>query len=246
MIIKKRTGPRSVIRHLGLPQSPIFKRKRKNKYKVHSGYKIPSSYRGYGGRLDTIPFRKYEEHKANFYRTSPNAPKWNTINMREMTNFISSRQPPPNFNRAPLNLTSAELNRSANIVRDAYVNQLAEDLTNLGPLRQEIRNTTRRKRVSQDNLDTYMNIANLAGDFQSNREWTATKKEMDKYWNQIQRLDNRIRRDKEKVEKIEGRLSMKGQAPFPTETQFKNYVEEYAEALNVRSPFNDSNRASIM
>ena len=122
MIFRKRTGPKSVIRHLGLPETPIFLGgKRKKKYKGFTGCNA------YIRRPDTLPLRQMEELKSYFYRSG--GPIWRNINMREMSNFMDSRQPPPNFNRNLLSLSTAELNASNRAVKKVITTRNRRDMT---------------------------------------------------------------------------------------------------------------------
>lgn len=121
MKILKRTGPKSVIGHLGLSDNDTFmygkkqiKKKRKGKPSKWTGYMstptvFPSVSKGVR-RSDTLPLRLLEETRSNNYRTY--VPSWKSVDMREYSNFMSSRQPPPNFNRNLLNFTTNELNKS--------------------------------------------------------------------------------------------------------------------------------------
>ena len=121
MKILKRTGPKSVIGHLGLSDNDTFmygkksiKKSRKGKPSKWTGHMstpnvFPSVSSGVR-RSDTLPLRLMEETRSNNYRTY--VPSWKTVDMREYSNFMSSRQPPPNFNRNLLSFTTEELNQS--------------------------------------------------------------------------------------------------------------------------------------
>ena len=130
MKILKRTGPKSVIRHLGLPETSTFmyggKPKKKRRGSKMSGMVSTAGTR----RTDTIPLRQLEERNSYYYRSD--TPRWRNIDMREMANFMSSRQPPPNFNRSLLSFTTAELNESNRKVADniARTNALRKKIYN--------------------------------------------------------------------------------------------------------------------
>ena len=107
MIIKKRTGPKSVIRHLGLPEIPfMYGSKTTKKRRVSKLTEYTKNVR----RRGTMPLRQREKINSYFYKS--NISKWRNIYMREMSNFMTSRQSPPNFNRNILSFSTAELNES--------------------------------------------------------------------------------------------------------------------------------------
>ena len=73
-------------------------------------------------RRGTMPLRQREKINSHFYRSDIS--KWRNIYiyMREMSNFITSRQSQPNFNRNILSFSTAELNESnrqvAQVIRE--------------------------------------------------------------------------------------------------------------------------------